>query len=364
MPRRQIALLLLLPVLALAGACRRPPAGDPAPTPSPGATAPAPAPSTPAAALPSSAAAATSSSPAPAFDVSRLPALVAKLDGESISKAELMERAQAMRAQMQHMGSPAPPDTEEFYRAMLDQLIGARLLLAEAKRRGLTPSEAEVASSLQRLQGSDPAAFARQLAAQGITEKSVRDDVAHNLAIQKLVAADVTPAVKVSAEAERRFYQQDLERMQRPPQVRIRHILVGVPRDATAEQRQQARQKAVALRARIKGGEDFATVARESSDDPGSKASGGLLPWMAKGQSVPPFEQAAFALEPGQLSDVVESPFGFHVLRLEEKREAGTVPFEEAQPQIEQLLSRQQARELLEQKVAALRKAAHVEVLF
>ena len=144
--------------------------------------------------------------------------------------------------------------------------------------------------------------------------------------------------------------------MKRAEQVRVRHILVGVPQGTPAPQRQAARQKADALLVRLRAGEDFATLARESSDDPSSRGEGGLLPWFGRGEMVPPFEQAAQALKPGETSGVVETPFGFHVLRLEDKRPSSTVAFEEARPQIERVPPRQQARDLLDQKVAAMRR--------
>jgi peptidyl-prolyl cis-trans isomerase C len=301
---------------------------------------------------------------APPFDVAKLPAVVARVDGAEISKAELLQRAAAMRAQMERMGAPPPPQSEEFYRAMADQLIGSRLLFAAAQKRGLVPSDAEVAAQLARLKERDPQGFDRELTAQGVSEQELRVDLAKNLAIQKLVATEVTPAATISADDARRFYQQNPQRMKRPAQVRVRHILVGAGESASAEERQAARKKAEALLVRLEAGEDFAALARESSDDRGSRGEGGLLPWLGPGDTAPAFERAAFALQPGQTSTVVETPFGFHLLQLVEKRAGGSVPFEEAQAQIEQWLSRQRARELLDAKVAALRKAARVDVLF
>jgi peptidyl-prolyl cis-trans isomerase C len=308
--------------------------------------------------------AAAAGSPAPAFDVAKIPAVVARVDGSVISRDEVLQRAQAMRGQMARMGAPPPPASEEFYRTMVDQLIGARLLLAEAKKRGLMPAPAEVQAGLDQLKQRNPEELARQMAAQGITEKALLADMTQSLAIQKLIEAEIKPAVKVSDAEARRFYEQNPERMKRPPQLRVRHVLVAVPQGAAAAQKQAARQKAEGLLARIKAGGDFAAIARESSDDPGSRGEGGLLPWFSRGEMVPPFEQAALKLKPGETSGVVESPFGFHVLRLEDQRPASAIPFEEAKPQIEQFLSRQQARELLDRRVAALRKAAKVEVLF
>jgi len=366
MARKPLSAISLLAFLAAVAGCAKGDAPAAAATPTPAdepLTAAAHAPVVPGAALPAGAAA-PGASPGPAFDVGTLPAVVARVDGAAISKAELLERANAMRAQMQQMGAPPPPASADFYRAMVDQLIGSKLLIAEAKKRGMMPSDDEVAANVERLRARGPQELARQLAAQGITEAQLRADMAQNLAIQKLVTTEVAPAVKVSEEDARRFYQQNPERMRRPAQVRVRHVLVAVPKGATAPQRQEGRQKAEALLARIKGGEDFAKVASESSDDPQSRGEGGLLPWLARSEHVPAFEAAAFALKPGETSGVVETPFGFHVMRLEDQRPAGSVTFEEARPQIEQWLSRQQARDLLDRKVAALRKAAKVEVLF
>ena len=334
-------------------------AGDPAPGASPAASGATtgPAPAVAHQAVPGS-------SPAAELDLSKLPAVVAHVNGVAITKQELIDRAESMRAQMAGMGAPAPPQSEDFYRAMLDQLIGAELLFAEAKKRGLVPSDAEAAAQLAQLKSKNPEQFAKGLAARGVTEKELVADLAQNLAIQKLINTDVTAAVKVSDEAARKFYQDNLKLMKRPAQVRVRHILINAAQSASADEKKAARGKAEGILERLKGGADFAAVARETSDDNGSKNEGGLLPWLGPGQTVPAFEKAAFALKPKELSGVVESPFGFHILKLEERRDASTVPFEEARPQIEQLVGRQQARDLLEAKVKKLREGAKVDVAF
>jgi len=362
----------ILPLLAaiLISGCKRgeQAAATPAATPTPAIAAAPGAPVTPG--LPGAAAPGlppgAAPSAAPPFDTAKLPAVVARVNGADIKREELLARADGMRKQMQRMGGPPPPQSEEFYRAMLDQLIGSKLLVAEGKKKGYAPSPDEINARLAQIKGNfpDEATFKKQLAAQGMTEQQMANDLTQTLCIQKLVATEVAPAVKVNEQAAREFYQQNLDHMKRPPQVRVRHLLVAVPPKATPEQKQAARTKADGLLARIKKGEDFATLARDNSDDPGSKGDGGLLPWMSSGETVPAFERAAFALKNGQTSEVVETPFGFHILRVEDRRAATTVPFEEARPQIEQVLTRRMTGQALEAKVAELKKTAKVEVLF
>ena len=119
-----------------------------------------------------------------------------------------------------------------------------------------------------------------------------------------------------------------------PHEVSARHVLVKVDAGASDEDKAAAREKIEAVQKRLADGEDFAAVATEVSEDVGSAAKGGDLGYFGKGRMVPPFEEAAFALEPGGTSDIVESPFGFHIIRVEDVREERMKPFDEVRDEI------------------------------
>jgi parvulin-like peptidyl-prolyl isomerase len=128
-----------------------------------------------------------------------------------------------------------------------------------------------------------------------------------------------------------------------PERVRARHILLQLPSDADEATVAAAEARAEEIRARLEAGEDFAALAKEYSDDPGSKDAGGDLGFFGRGQMVKPFEDAAFALEPGVVSEPVRSDFGIHIIRVEEHTQARNTPFEEVRTDL--------ARELLEREV-------------
>jgi peptidyl-prolyl cis-trans isomerase D len=147
------------------------------------------------------------------------------------------------------------------------------------------------------------------------------------------------------------YYNQHQDEFKRPEQVHARHILIK-----TGEQHNdaQAKQEIDKIRQRIAGGADFAAVAREVSEDTGSKPQGGDLGFFGRGQMVKEFEDAAFNGKPGELVGPVKSPFGYHLIQVLEKRPASTVPFEEAKNQIRARLSFTRAGELAQQKAKAL----------
>jgi hypothetical protein len=142
-------------------------------------------------------------------------------------------------------------------------------------------------------------------------------------------------------------------------EIRARHILLRMPAEATPAQRDSVRQLAQSLQQRAAGGEDFAALATQFSQDPGSAARGGDLGYFGRGRMVAPFEEAAFATEPGQVSPVVESPFGYHVIRVEDRRQP---ELGEDRPQFRQFLVQQEIQRTEEAYLDSLATAANVRI--
>lgn len=154
----------------------------------------------------------------------------------------------------------------------------------------------------------------------------------------------------VTDEEVQEYYQSESERFSEPHQVRARHILVKVEKGASQEQEQKLREKAEQIRERLLKGEDFASLAQKLSEDTASAQKGGDLGYFKKGDMVKPFEQAAFALKVGEISQVVRSPFGFHIIRVDDIKEARVRTLEEVRDTIRSELRKEKARELAQQE--------------
>ncbi|MGE4264869.1 MAG: SurA N-terminal domain-containing protein [Desulfovibrio sp.] len=160
-----------------------------------------------------------------------------------------------------------------------------------------------------------------------------------------ITLADLAAADKVSDEDVRKEYEARAESFMHPAQMRARHILLQVPESAPREAVDKVLAEIKAVQAKIKNGASFEALARKLSQDPGSAPKGGELPWFAEGEMVKPFEDAAKALKPGQVSEPVRSPFGWHLIKLEATRPAGKVPFEEAAAEIRKRLAEERSGE-------------------
>ncbi len=366
------ALFVLIPVLALAG-CSRGAADAAEPTPAAANAAATPAPtvaSAPAVALAAPGVAPTAAPTGASAADERLapeqiPLVVARLGSLEISRADLLARAAEARGALAERGVRQPPSTRGFYRSVLDDIIGNRLLYRDLVARGLGAPTAEVEKRVQEVRSRYPSEeeFERVLEARGFDVVRLRAEIAEGVTVQRWLQETVIPALVVTPEMTKQFYDDNAEQMIAPEAVRLSHVLVAVPRDADDAARDGARQKAEALRARIAGGEDLAAVARESSDDQGSAERGGDVGWLQRGQAVPAFEQAAFALAPGELSPVVETPFGFHVLRVAETRAEKQLSLDEAREQIENLLKQRLLENEVRDTIQGLAKNEKIEVL-
>jgi peptidyl-prolyl cis-trans isomerase D len=153
-------------------------------------------------------------------------------------------------------------------------------------------------------------------------------------------------------------YADQIDSFRTPERVRVRHILIKTQGKPKADE-PILRAKAEALLKQIKGGADFAELAKKNSDDTSSAVKGGEVGWVTHGQMVPNFEKASFALKPGELSGIVETEYGYHIVQAEEKQDAHTQTFEEARPQLLLEAKKQVAAEMLRKNI----NAAHDEVL-
>jgi peptidyl-prolyl cis-trans isomerase D len=151
--------------------------------------------------------------------------------------------------------------------------------------------------------------------------------------------------VEITDTLVQQYYDSHQATYAKPEQVHARHILFRVAPDAAPDAKAQARQRAEEVLKKVKAGDDFAELAKQYSQD-GSAASGGDLGFFTRGKMVPPFEQAAFALAPGATSEIVESPFGFHIIKVEAKEEARTQPLDEVRAQIQEQLRQETSRDL------------------
>ena len=292
-----------------------------------------------------------------------IPSVLARVNGEAIERWEFDN---AVKRIEQRAGSPVPPEKrDEVLRGVIDQLVAYHLLAQESRARKIAVADTEVDARLAEIRKSFPNedAFTQGIAAQGLTPEHLRAQARTSLEVSKVIDAEVTSKIAVQDAEVTTFYQQNLERFKQGESVHASHILFGAPQDATPAQKAEAKAKAQAALKQVKGGAEFAAVARAQSQDPGSAPNGGDLGFFPRGQMNPQFEDAAFTLKVGGVSAVVETPFGSHVIKVHERRGPRTAPLPEVAGQIKDFLMQGQREQRLEQFVEQVKARGKIEIL-
>jgi parvulin-like peptidyl-prolyl isomerase len=176
------------------------------------------------------------------------------------------------------------------------------------------------------------------------------------------IQAGILPESVSDADA-RAYYDGHPSEFEAPERLRVSHILIAVPQNASPQVREAQRAKAQEVLDLLKKGADFATLARQRSNDTSTAANGGKLPDFAKGTFAPPFESAAFALKPGALSGLVETAYGYHIIKLHERVPARKAPYEEVAQRLKAFLVQQKRIDATNQLVGQLRAKAKIEIL-
>jgi peptidyl-prolyl cis-trans isomerase C len=193
-----------------------------------------------------------------------------------------------------------------------------------------------------------------------ISEEKLKSQIREGLAIQQFVDNYLVQEVKVSEAEAKVFYKNNSERFKQPEQIKASHILVKVDNQADTPTKDLANKKIKDIQKKLEAGEDFALLAKEFSEGP-SNINGGDLGYFKRGQMVKPFEDAAFKLIPGEVSDIVETRFGYHLIKVVDKKPESVVSYDNVKDKITQYIEQEKKGEVIKSEIEKLRQKAAIE---
>ncbi|MCJ7777663.1 MAG: peptidylprolyl isomerase [Sedimentisphaerales bacterium] len=243
----------------------------------------------------------------------------------------------------------------------LEMMITERLLDEQVKKANITVTDGDVNDRISEIiaqQGMSMDGFKAMLQMQGQDFEQLKQQMKQGLAYEKFMDRQVG-AMEVNDADALAYYEENKADYNTPEEVKTSHILIKVAPSASTEEKAQAKEKAEKLLKQVKEGGDFAALAMENSDCP-SKAKGGDLGFFERGTMVKEFADAAFAMQVGQVSDIVETQFGYHIIKVTDRKQAGLTPFEKAKPDIVKTLEQTRKNRLYKQYIDKLKMEAKI----
>lgn len=306
------------------------------------------------------------SKPTPAGATSATIALkdpVAIVDGVPISKSDL-EKAfkEAVTASGVNPAMLTADQKLQGYNQILDAMIMEKLV--DKKSTGLDVSDADFNAEIEKIQKQFPnkEAFEAELKKSGQTQDQFKANLKKSMRQTKWIKSQMQGKDEISDADAQKFYNENIKQFSNPDMVKATHILFLVPAGSSDKVVKEKEAAAKAAIARANKGEDFSTLAVELSEEPGAKQRKGDLGFFSKEQMVPEFANAAFTQKVGTISEApVRTKFGFHVIKVTEKKPAGTAAFVEVKPSIISYLQNKKRRELFKSTMQQLRKDAKIE---
>ncbi len=289
--------------------------------------------------------------------------VIASVNGKNINQGEVAKELQNIL--MQYQGS-VPPQQLMMMQSQLrgqavESLINKLVLFAEAEKNKIQIDGGEIDAEMKKIasQFETPEKLKEQLAQMGMSEEKLREDIKQNFRIEKLLKSKL-PVITVTDEEIDLFYKENPENFTTPEKITASHILLSLKDNATDEIKKQKSQELETVLEQIKGGADFAELAGKNSECP-SKEQGGNLGSFSRGSMVKPFEDVAFNLKKDEVSGIVETQFGLHLIKLIDRTEAQTASLEQVKDKISTYLESQKKNTEVAAYLSTLRSTAKID---
>jgi peptidyl-prolyl cis-trans isomerase C len=290
---------------------------------------------------------------------------VARVNGTDITRGQF-DNAMSYQLEIAAMNNVSITDEQmaELRYQVRENLIDNELLYQESQRSGIKIEEREIDETYearkQKAQFKTDAEFEAALKQTNKSIASYRAEIEQGLAIDRFITNNFSDKAAVSDSDARNYYDENPAFFQQPARVRVSHIMIRVGSDADQTRQDEAKDKMGEVMKRAAAGEDFAALAREVSEDTNSKDSGGDLGYISRGQVTQSFEDAAFALNKGETSDVVKTDAGYHIVKVTDKTAARTIGFEEAKSEIVSTLKSSRVNSLVSSYVKEVRNRSTI----
>lgn len=294
-----------------------------------------------------------------------MPEIVAKVNGVPITAKELKRATKNIIPPDEKLKNMSDIELKkDVEKETLAKLVSAELLYQAGQKLEIKDLDKQIDDKIaqDKAQFPKPEIFDKAMKDLELEEKDLREYIRRDLIVSNFIDKTFASKVTITEADAKKFYDQNPSKFTKQESLRASHILIGVDEKAGEKEHKAAKEKAEQLRKQLADGADFAELAKANSTCP-SKEKGGDLGFFTKGQMVPKFEMAAMALKVGEMSYVVETEFGYHIIKLTERKPGDKVTFKEANQNIQNYLKKQKVSTMINDYISETRGTAKIEML-
>lgn len=293
-------------------------------------------------------------------------AAVVNDDVITISEVHDAMALEAEQLRQQYSGATLQEKTQDLYQRTLKPLIDIQLQLERAKKLEMSVNDEDVTYHIDKLKEQNQITdeqLQQMLQSRGLTVDAYREQVRSGLLVSQVVNTEVRSRLVILDTELEEAYRQRQERYSIAGELTVSHILFLVPDGATPEQEVRVKEDATDVLQQLRNGGDFVALARQYSEGP-SAERGGLLGTFRSGELLPGFEEAVATLQAGEISDLVRTRVGWHIIRLEDQKAGGHKSFKDVQKEIKEELARVKTEEKYQEWIETLRQQAYITILY